>query len=237
MIARLTAGLAAGLLLLSVPAAAQNTGGVFGPVVNEGHRSAQYRAVYDFDTYGFAQRLHYQQAVDDDLMWRVLVQARKTADSQVDTDFIQGELFWQLPDLAAGWQHAVRFDVRYRTEGRPGAIGLHWTNQFDLGEDWVARFVLLTATEIGDGANGDLIVQTRAMVAYSISSALSAGLEMFNTYGSIDDFPTLQMQDHQVGPVVAANLGSDWRLIAGVLFGMSDAASDAQGRVWMTHRF
>ena len=234
---RLTAGLLAGALLWALPAAAQNTGGVFGPTVNDGHRSAQYRAAYDFDTHAFAQRAHYQQAINGDLMWRVLVQARKTADSNVDADFIQGELFWQLSNPSRNWQHALRLDVRYRTEGRPGVIGLHWTNQFDLGEDWIARFVLLTATELGNGASGDLVMQTRAMIAYSINPTLSAGVEMFNTYGPIDDFPTLQAQDHQIGPVIAANLNSQWRLLAGVLFGMSKEASDAQGRVWMTHRF
>ena len=108
---RTMVGLDAGLLLFAVPAAGQNTGGVFGPVVNDGHRSAQYRAAYDFDTYGLAQRVHYQQAINGDLMWRVLVQARKTADSRVDTDFVQGELFWQLPDPNPRWQHAVRFGI------------------------------------------------------------------------------------------------------------------------------
>lgn len=231
------AGLAAGLLLYALPAASQNTGGVFGPVVNEGHRSLQYRAAYDFENYGFAQRLHYQQAINGDLMWRVLVQARKTTDSRVDTDFVQGELFWQLANPTPNWQHALRFDLRYSTEGRPGAIGVHWTNQFDFAARWMARFVVLTATQIGDGANGDLVMQTRASVAYSLDPGLRAGLELFNTYGPIDDFPTLQAQNHQIGPTIAASVGGGWSIFGSLLFGISDAASDTQGRVFFNRSF
>ena len=59
--------LVAGLMttLFAFPAMAQNTGGVFGPVVNEGHRSAQYRLAIVPDAAGgetaHAHRLHYQQ--------------------------------------------------------------------------------------------------------------------------------------------------------------------------------
>ena len=52
-----------GSLIVSETAFAQNTGGVFGPVVKEGHRSFQYRAAVNPDNAlgqtGFAQRLHY----------------------------------------------------------------------------------------------------------------------------------------------------------------------------------
>ena len=128
----LIAGLAAGFLLVALPAAGQNTSGVFSPVVDEGHRSMQYRSAYDSDTYGFAQRLHYQQSINDDLRWRIILQTRKNDDSRFDTDYVRGELLWQLADPRPGWQHALRFDARIRTEGRPAAVAVHWANQFAL---------------------------------------------------------------------------------------------------------
>lgn len=194
----------------------------------------QYRTAYDFDTDGFAQRLHYQQSINGNLRWRVILQTRKTDDSRFDTDYLRGELLWQLADPRSGWQQALRFDARVRTEGRPAAVAVHWVNQFALAEDWRARFIVLAATEVGDGANSDLVMQTRASVQYRLSPAVGAGLEMFNTFGAIDDIPTLQAQDHQLGPFVTARLGGKWSLQAGVLFGLSDAASDAQGRFWIT---
>jgi hypothetical protein len=78
-----------GLLLAATPTAlAQNTGGIFSPIVNEGHKSVQYRVTYDPDTDGISQRVHYQQAINGNLMWRGLVSARKSNESDVDFDFV-----------------------------------------------------------------------------------------------------------------------------------------------------
>lgn len=231
------AGLAAGLLLLALPAAGQNTGGVFGPVVNEGHRSWQYRAAYDLDSHGFAQRFHYQQALNGDLMLRGIVQTSKTDDSRVDFAFFQGELFWQLDDLADHWQHGVRFDVRLRSEGRPAIVGFNWMNQFQLSDRWMSRVLVLAATDVGDGASGDFLVQTRASVTYSAGNGLRPGLEMFNVYGPIDDLPGFSRQLHQAGPTLAFAAGDGWQVFSSVLFGLTGATPDTQARFWVTHAF
>ncbi len=61
-------------LTAATPAAfAQNTGGIFSPIVNDGHKSAQYRVTFNPDTEGLSQRAHYQQAINGSLMWRGLV--------------------------------------------------------------------------------------------------------------------------------------------------------------------
>lgn len=218
----------------SQPAAAQNTSGVFGPVVNEGHRSLQYRATYDLESHGFAQRVHYQQALNGDLQLRGIVQARKTRDREVDVDYFQGELLWQLADPGPRWRHALRFDLRLRTEGRPAAVGLRWTNEFDLDDDWRARVIVLGTSEIGDGASRDLVVQSRAAVTYAVAPGLRTGLEMFNTFGPIDDPPAFEAQRHQLGPTLSARLGGGWQLYTGLLFGLTDATSNAEGRIWLT---
>ena len=231
------AGLAAGLLLVALPAAGQNTGGVFGPVVNDGHRSWQYRVAHDLDNYGFAQRFHYQQALNDDLMLRGIVQTTKTDDSRADFAFFQGEMFWQLDDPGDGWQHGVRFDVRLRSEGRPAILGVNWMNQFRLGERFLSRFLVLTATDVGDGASGDFLVQTRASVTYSASNGLRPGLEMFNAYGAIDDMPSLDRQLHQAGPTLGLTIGDSWQLFSSVLFGLTSATPDTQARFWVARPF
>ena len=77
------------ILLSPLYAMAQNTGGVFPPDVNEGHKSAQYRIAANLDNDRFAQRLHYQQAIDGDLMWRIVGQTRETATSDFDFDYVQ----------------------------------------------------------------------------------------------------------------------------------------------------
>ena len=95
------------LLLLAAPLYAQNTGGVFPPTVSEGHKSWQYRWAVDPESANgdtaFAQRLHYQQAINDDFMWRIVGQVRKTDDSDFDPDFLQAELFWEFSEAGADY--------------------------------------------------------------------------------------------------------------------------------------
>ena len=105
-----------GCALFAPQAYAQNTGGVFPTQVNEGHRSLQYRAAINPDNaqdeFGFAQRLHYQQAINGDLMWRVVGQTQKTESSDFDFAFLQAELFWELSDDQDQHKTGLRFDAR-----------------------------------------------------------------------------------------------------------------------------
>lgn len=225
------------LMLAGLPAAAQNTAGVFGPVVNEGHRSMQYRAAHDLDSYGLAQRFHYQHALNGDLMIRGILQAVKNVDSDVDVDFFQGELFWQLDDLSENWRHGLRFDARLRTEGRTGLVGLNWTNQFDLGDRWMARLIVGAGAEVGDGASGKVALQTRANVTYSTDRRISTGLEMFSVYGLLGDLPSFNRQFHQAGPTLSVPFGDGWGLFSSVLFGLTSATPDTQARLWLIRAF
>jgi hypothetical protein len=218
-------------------AVAQNTGGVFSPAVDEGHRSAQYRLGFDPDSDAFAQRFHYQQSLNGEAMWRVLAQARKTPDSDVDFDFVQGELFWDITNESRYWRTGMRFDVRIRDRGRPATVGVHWMNQFQLAPDWQARLVALTFVDIGDGAADGVGLQTRANVTYTVSDKQSAGLEMFSAYGTTDNFADLDEQRHQLGPFTNVSFGDGWSLFAGALFGLTGATPDTELRLWLTRGF
>ena len=231
------AGIITLFLLAGSPGAAQGTGGVFGPVVNDGHRSLQYRLAYEFDSHLLAHRFDYQRALNGDLMLRGIVQTRETAASGADPDFFQGELFWQLPDVSRRWQHGLRFDVRIRTEGRPATLGVHWTNQFEFGSGWRARFVVLTTTDVGDGARSGVALQTRAGLSRAAGERLRLGIEMYSAYGAIDAVPSLDAQRHQVGPTLEARLGKDWRVYSGVLFGVTNATASAEARLRLGRTF
>ncbi len=224
------------LLLLAggffVPlAAADNTGGVFGPVVNEGHRSWQYRIAHDLDTHSTKWRLHYQQSLDERLMWRVLAQARKTQARDNDFDFIQGELFWQLADLRPGWRSGVRFDLRLRDDDRPHQLGLNWMHDVQLAPKWSARMLALSTLQFGDNDASGLFLQTRGSVTYQANAQTNLSLSLFSDYGSTSDWKTAS---HQLGPTLQMRLGSGWSLLLGYLGGVSDRAPDHQARFWLT---
>lgn len=220
--------------LLGAPVAAQNTGGIFGPVVNEGHRSWQGRSTYDLDGYGFANRLHYQQAHNGDLMWRIVAQVHKTEDSTTDFDYGLAELFWQLSDDTAFWQTGVRFDLRVRGNDRPELFGFNWMNQFQLTPRLEARVLVLLGRNFGSGASSDVSFQTRGHLSYGLSDRTALGFEFYNSWGAVDDFRDFDDQQHQLGPFATVRLGGNWSLFAGALFGVTDSTSDAELRLWLT---
>lgn len=216
---------------------AQNTGGIFPPMVNDGHTSAQYRVTYDPDTEGLSQRAHYQQAINGNLMWRGLVSARKTDESDMDFDFVQAELFWELSNDDDAWKTGLRFDARVRDDDRPGLLGVHWTNQFPLSETWNGRFVALSAMDIGDEARDGVFLQTRGNIFTRLESGQTVGVELFNAYGSTDYIQDFDDQNHQIGPFASFPVTPQWSLFTGALFGLTDASADAEFRLWITRGF
>jgi len=228
---------ACSLLFIAVSVDAQNTGGVFGPVVNDGHQSAQYRGVFDPDSDALAQRAHYQKSLNDDLMARVVLQSRKTSDRTVDFDFMQGELTWQLSDNAADWQYGLRFDLRVRHENRPDLFGLHFTNQVKVAPRVSLRGILLTSAEFGENSRSGIFLNSRSQVNYKADSNLNTGIEMFSAYGKSTDINGFNDQQHQLGPYISVALDNRWSLSSGMLFGLTDSTPDVNIRIFLGRSF
>jgi len=222
-------------------ALAQTTGGVFGPVVNEGHRSAQYRFGLVPDASGsedsIAHRLHYQQSFTGSTTWRILVQANDRPGSSLDFDYLQGQLFWQVTPDERAWQSGFRFDARWRDDDRPGQIGANWTNQVKLSDRWSTRFLVMSAVDVGDNARDGVYLQTRANLARKFEGGAQAGIEMFNNYGNTEDLGDFDDQSHQIGPFASMPVAENWSVVGSVLVGMSDAASDTDLRLWVGREF
>ncbi len=223
--------------MLASPAAAQNTGGVFGPAVNADDRAVQYRVTYDPDSERAAQRIHYQQSIDGDLRPRLVVQGSSAPGDNFDIDFVQAELLWQLTPDDKDWQMALRFDGQVRTVDGRGLVGVNWVNQFDLGKGWQARFLVLSSVDIGNNARDGIFLQTRANVTKKLGGGLSGGVEMFNFYGTTGNLPDFNDQVHQIGPFVSVKAGQGWSLFGSALFGVTRGSPDSQLRLWVTKGF
>lgn len=219
--------------------AAQNTGGVFPPGVNEGHQSVQYRLAFVDDSDAFAQRIHYEKSLDSKYMWRVIAQTRKTGESEFDFDFVQGELFWDITDDSSRfWQTGLRFDVRLRDSDRSETIGLNWMNQFRLSNGWQARLLALTTVDIGSEGRDGIGVQTRANLFKTRPDRKQFGLELYSSYGTTSDFADFDDQRHTLGPYAVVPVGNNgWNVFAGALFGLTDPSPDADLRIWVTRNF
>lgn len=229
------------LLIMSLPAYSQNTGGIFGPAVSEGHRSMSYRMAIDPENsagdLGFAQRLHYQQSVNGDLMIRLVGQTRKTGDSDFDFDYLQAEFFIQLSDDDAPVKFGMRVDTRYRDGDRPEQLGVHFMNGFTFGPEINTRLVLLTSRQFGDNGADGINLQTRVQLAKKLGNGRAVGLEMYNMYGNTGNIGGFGEQSHTIGPYFSASLGNKFSLFANPQFGISESAPDLQMRLFLTRGF
>lgn len=142
---------------IAMPAFAQNVGGVFPPMVKEGHKSLQYRIAINPDNaqdeFGYAHRLHYQHSINSNFMWRVVGQSKKTNASDFDFDFLGAELFWEFSDDTDKHKTGIRFDARLRDDNRSEVFGLHWMNQFNLSEGWQVRALVISFAQTGDNCS------------------------------------------------------------------------------------
>ncbi len=216
-------------------ALAQNTGGVFPPTVNDGHKSLQYRVTLSDDDKS-AQRIHYQEAINDDFMWRV-VGAVKSNGNITDFDFLQGELFWDFSDRGDEWEQGIRFDIKIRDEDRPAQLGLNWMHQIKLSDRLTARAVALSAVQLGDNAADGVSLQSRGNLIYKASDKVKIGAELYNSYGTTASFKSFKNSNQQFGPFVTFPIRKNTSIYLNALFGLSDASPDADARLWITQSF
>lgn len=222
---------------LSPIAWAQNTGGVFGPVIDEGDSGWEYRGSYNPDDGDYNQRLHYQRAINGALRWRVTGQLRSTDESDFDLDYVRGELVWQVTPDAQTYQSGFRFDGRYRFEDRPGDVTVHWTNQWKHIEDWTLRFIISATRQVGNDPADGILIQARSSATTSITDGPKLGLEWFGEFGSTEAWLDLDEQEHQIGPVAVWGLNEDWSLYTGALFGATDVSPDSELRLRVTRAY
>ena len=150
------------------------------------------------------------------------------------TLILQAELFWQLTDDKEDYQTGLRFDARIRDEGRAEQLGLNWMNQWKSSDAWSARFLTLTALQLGNNAADGLNIQTRGRVTYKTESKVTLGVELYNNFGNTGNIGGFDDQSHAIGPIVSLPIDKDLSIFAGTLHGISDAAPDTEFRLWVT---
>lgn len=216
------------------PACAQNTSGVSSADVGAGEREIGYRAAYRLDgesADGFAQRIHYQQSLDD--RWRLrLIALQSYEGGDLKFRSVQPEILLQFveSERSGGWNSAVRADGTVPLDnGSPGRARLGWLNQFGAGGGWEFRADVFIAREIGDLASNAISFEARAEATYAASPGLRIGAQSFNTVHTSD----ATEQRRQLGAVLKSDVTERLSLETSVLFGLSPDAPDADLRVFL----
>lgn len=214
---------------------AQTTGGVFGPEVLPHQGAAGYRIVRDLENERFAQRVHIQSAIGTATRSRLVLQV----DDELDAQFVQAELLWNFKrHKNDGWASGIRWDVRITaSDSSPHSLGVNWTNEWRPSEDVRIRAVILTGVDIGPNRLDGLRVETRSSFARRINNRDWIGIDSFNSFGRSTGFGKLSEQRHRIGPTYQRRVGENWSMLAGTLFGASEAASDLEARFWVERRF
>ncbi|NHK26462.1 hypothetical protein FF098_000910 [Parvularcula flava] len=218
--------------LIHLPAHAQNVSGVSGPVVDGDEHAVEYRfgIVPDGSGSAYSHRFHYEKALSNAVKARGVFMARDGVSEGLSFSSVRAELTWQATPDGQQWQSGLRTEIQY-TESGPVVFGARWLNELALGDVWSTRFNLIAQTETGSNAADGLFVETRSSISREIGEGREIGLELFNDFGSADDMPGFDEQDHQAGPYVEFPVGEKLSLKAGALFGLSRAADNTTFRL------
>ena len=211
-----------------------NTAGVFPPVVNEGHRSMQYRITIDPDSGAWGTRLHYQQSLDHSVMLRGIIHGSENALGHSTFDFAQAELFWDLGDDSDKFRHGFRFDARVQNGSKPSLLSANYGARYQFNDAWHGRVAILNTRAFGGGADNDIRLQARALIGFQATSALSFNVEHYSQLGKLGHIAAWNKQRHQFGPSFNWRVDLQWMVSGGILSSLNDGSPNSVYRFWVT---
>lgn len=227
---------------LAGAAAAQSVSGVSGSDVKAGEDLFEYRFAWspenDGHEEGFTHRLHYQHGFNDSLRLRGLALFNRRDNGALEPISGSVELLYQFveSEKSGGWDSAIRLDGNFPLQhGAPGRARIGWHNQFAVSDDLELRGVLLLGHQFGDLAKDGMSIETREEATYRFADGFRIGAQMFNNLNTTAQFGGWNDQVHQLGPVLKGHVGKHVKFELSTLFGVSDKASDADVRFFVSY--
>ncbi len=219
---------------------AQNTASIPSASVKEGELFLEYRASFGQNDAGaadpFTHRIHFNYAPTDDIRLMAFIEQRKIGDGPLRTRRFSPNLFTQFVgtknwDLAVRWQGDIPLQ-----NGVPGRARIGLLNTWRTGP-WEFRSNIYFGKEIGDNAPGGFVFETREEALIEVADGRAVGVQVFNNFVSTRNFNNFDNQRHQAGPFLRAKIGKRVRVDLGALFGLSQAATDAELRLFAGYSF
>ncbi|MFC4700397.1 hypothetical protein ACFO4O_09530 [Glaciecola siphonariae] len=218
-----------------------NNGGVHGPIVKANTQQFDWRITHSpADQDGaqdlWAQRVHYQHALNNRWRVRIVGQYRKQPDWDYDSAKI--EMLYNFNKFGENdnFASAVRLDYRTRRGSRPDDIAIHWTNQFNFDAKNFVRAIMIVGKNVSGTQSRDVRIATRFAYYHRLNSTYQVGLELFDQYGQISNIADYDEQRHQVGPAVMAKFGK-FQVFARYLAGLTDSTPNNNFSMRLIYNF
>lgn len=230
------------VLLSTSPANASSpVGYVGGATVNAGESSAEFRIGYTKDDSNapsadrrLRMRQHADYAFNDWYALRLVVAQDKRRNDAMEHQAVVIENRFQLFEKRIhGWDAGFRL-VYTQSDGdkTPHEAEIRLLGTLPLGEYWAITHNTIIEHDIGNNADDGLLMEFRHMLArkvpspFSYITSLTAGMEMFNQLGRLNDLSGYQTQSHQLGPVLKGTLEDGYYFETGYRAGISRMGAD-----------
>jgi high-affinity iron transporter len=220
------------LAMVLLPTSANATKKVYNPYVEKGELEIEARYGYAIDDDGdvdgeWKQKYAVGYGVTDFWFTEFYGKWEKKGDSGADIEFtaIEWENKFQLTNPGEYWaDFGGILEYVHNTDGGADKVEVKGLVAKDVGK-FSHTVNVIVERELGEKSSGDTEFGTAFNSRYRYSPQFEPGIEMYNSFGDFEgDFDD---HKHMIGPVaqgkILGNVGYD----AGVLFGISDAASDA----------
>lgn len=230
------------LLGLTSVASAQNTSGVFGPVVNLDDHGVEYRmaAILDGsggDDFDWGQRFHYEKAVSGRLRLRGILATRETNSSEMDFDFARFEAVLQTTPDDQDYQSGIRFEGRLRGDGRADEVRANWINQWSLGDGWRVRAIMMNTYQVAQRTNDELQFAGRFGLSRKLPRGIRLGVHSFIDFGDTGGIRVLNGNEAEAGPFISFDLSDKVDVYIGTLHGLTGSSDDNQLRLFVGRSF
>lgn len=231
--------LSATMMLMSKAHATKN---VSGPKITEGSLLAELRSGLEFDDRASRDRRIGQQLfVDYGLSDRVATRLSSYGSKPDGQDYhltgLGTELRYEILEPEDSW---LNLATRLRYVHQKGASNADVVSLALLGQtsydEWVFTGNAQLSEQIGGGRTSGTSAALAAQALYQWDKQLAMGGEWFGNLGNLSRQSGYDAQQHQFGPVVKLNAGSN-AFQLGYLRGISHGASDSLVKFFVTQRF
>ena len=227
--------------LLPLPAFATNQN-VTGAQVNDGVTSVELRSGIDFgDGHTnriIRERLHVDHSFSDAFNLRLSGSTAWPAHEGRDYKNTGIDLKYQFVESEEdGYDFTARLDYRLADRDDPAdkvqLLGLY-QKRWDSLE---FRHNTTLAHDVGGGGRSGLQLGTAWQITESVTPQLRGGVELFNSFGRLNDSVSYSDQQHRFGPVIKAAFDGGYHVQCGYLLGISDAAPNHAFKLFLMRNF